>query len=97
VSPAVRWAVSPRDGQCHAFDPPQADGATARGHAEALCGHTIAVRLIVSEAPSGALCAYCAMAVAPEVQDRVALIRSTRPALIHSPQFVDHLHHWRAL
>jgi len=91
----VRWAVSPRDGQCHAFEPGQADGAAERGHAEALCGHPIAARLVVSEAPSGALCAYCAMAIAPEVQDRVALIRSARPALVRTVH-PEGLGRWRA-
>jgi len=84
TAPVFRWAVSPHDGYCHAFDPAQTDGATERGHPEAVCGHTIGARLILSEAPCGTLCASCAMAVAPEVADRATLIRSARPTLIRT-------------
>jgi len=95
VSPAaVRWAVSPRDGYCHAFDRAQADGAAERGHAEAMCGHPIAARLTVSDAPSGTVCAYCAMAVAPEVEDRIALIRSARPVVVR-PVHPEGVGRWR--
>jgi len=64
---AVRWAVSPLDGQCHAFDRQQADGATERGRAEAVCGHTIPGRLIVADAPSGALCMRCVVVIGSQL------------------------------
>lgn len=69
AGPGVRWAVSPHDGRCHAFAPEQADGAQQRGHAEALCHHTMPGRLIVAEAPSGAICMQCATVVASELPD----------------------------
>jgi hypothetical protein len=68
-SPDVRWVVSPHDGRCHAFDPEAADGATERGYAAALCGHTVPGRLVVADAPSGALCWPCATLVASELPD----------------------------
>lgn len=68
-APTRRWAVSPNDRRCHAFDPPQADGALERGYAEAVCGHTIPGRLIVAGAPSGAICMGCCSLVASELPD----------------------------
>lgn len=71
--PAVRWAISPHDGCPHAFDPVQLDGMAERRYAQALCGHEITLGCPVEvDTPRGAVCPYCAMTVAPDVEDRIA-------------------------
>ncbi len=71
----VRWAISPRDGCPHAFDPQQLDGFADRGYAEAVCGHDVNLGCPIDvNTPSGAVCASCALTVAPDVEDRAAML-----------------------
>lgn len=65
----VRWAVSPHDGRCHAFPVEQATGKAERGYADGLCGHMVPGRLMVADAPSGAICMPCASLVASALPD----------------------------
>lgn len=64
--PCVRWARCVHDGRLHAVDCRDAELTSARGYAEALCGHTIAADgLVFEDAPSGALCMPCVMGLRP--------------------------------
>ncbi len=68
--PAVRWARCVHDGRLHAVDRRNAELTSARGYAEALCGHTIAADgLAFEDAPSGALCMPCVIGVASDLPD----------------------------
>ncbi len=70
TTPALRWAVSPHDGACHALEPATAALAAVPGYAEALCAHTMpGEHLRITEAPTGALCLACAMGAAATLPD----------------------------
>lgn len=72
----MRWALSPLDYRAHAVT--DATGGPPGGMV-ARCGHHLPVAAGLDEVPRAALCAGCAVMVAPEVEDRAALIRASRP------------------